>query len=57
MRNVILVAHEELQRVLASFERQLCLGLAGTEMQMVEIVGYGLIEGGQLGVDQEVVVT
>ena len=38
-------------------KRDFCLGLAGAEMQMIEIVGNGLIEWGQLGVDQEVMVT
>ena len=52
VRNVVLVAHDQLQRVLARLERNLRFGLAGAEMQMIEVVGNRLVERRQLGVDQ-----
>ena len=53
---MILVSHQQLQGVLPGAERQLCLGLAGTKVQVVEIVGYGLIQRRQIGIDQKVMV-
>src|SRR5262245_49753020 len=57
MRNVVLVAEEELQGVRSRLKRNLRLGLAGTEVEMIEVVGNGPIERRQLGVDQQVVMT
>ncbi len=54
---MILVTHEQLQSVLPWSQRDLSLGLAGAEMQMIEIVGNGLIERWKLGVDQQMVMT
>src|SRR5688572_12482969 len=53
MRNVVLVSHEQLKRVLTRFERDFRLGLAGTEMQMIEVIWNRLVEGWQLGIDQQ----
>jgi hypothetical protein len=55
--NVILVTHEQLQSVLPWSQGDLSLGLAGAEMQMIEIVGNGLIERWKLGIDQQMVMT
>ena len=33
-------------------KRDLCLGLTGIEMKVIGVIGYGLIEGRQLGIDQ-----
>src|SRR5262249_28340125 len=57
MRNVVLATHQQLNRVLSSLERQLCLGLPRSEVEVVEVIGYRLIERGQLGVNQDVMVT
>ena len=57
MGNVVLVAHEKLQRVRARLERNFGLGLTGTEMQVIEVVWNRLIEGRQCGIDQQVMVT
>ena len=51
---MVLVAHEQLQRVLAGLESQLCLGLAATKVQVVEVVGYGLVQRRQVSIDQQV---
>ena len=56
MRNVVAVGKEELKRVLAWRQRESCLGLAAAEMQIVEIVGNGLVERRQLGVNQQMMV-
>ena len=49
---MILVSHEQLERVLAVLERNLGLGLAAAEVKVVEVIGDRLVERGQLGVDQ-----
>jgi len=54
---MVLVAHQELQRMLARLERYLGLGLAPPEMQMIEVIRYRFIERRKLGIDEEVVVT
>ena len=41
----------------AWFQGDFRLGLAGSKVQMTEVVGNGLIERWQLGVDQQVVMT
>ena len=56
MRNMVLVSHEQLQRVLAVLERDLGLGLAAAEVKVIEVVRDRLVERGQLGVDQQVMV-
>ena len=35
----------------------LCFGLPGAEVQMIEVIGNGLIERGQFSVYQQVVMT
>ena len=50
---MVLVAQEQLQRVLAGLELNFRLALAATEMKVVEVVGYRLVERWQLGIDQE----
>ena len=57
MRNVVLIPHQQLQRVHAGAERQLALGLTAAKVQMVEVVGYRLIERRQVGIDQQVVMS
>src|SRR6476646_876844 len=57
MWNVILVPKEQLQCVRSWFQRDLRLSLAGSKVQMIEVVRNGLIERGQLGVDQQVMMT
>jgi hypothetical protein len=42
--------------MLAVFERNLGLGLAAAEMKVIEVIGDRLIERGQFGIDQQVVV-
>lgn len=54
---MILVPHQQLQCMLAGFERNLGLGLAGAKMQMIKVVRDGLIEGRQMGIDQEMMMT
>ena len=49
---MVLVAHQQLQRMVAGLERDIRLGLAGAEVQMVEVGGNRLIERRQLGIDQ-----
>src|SRR3954454_7720537 len=56
MRDVVLVAEQELQSVVAWGQRHFCFGLPSAEMQMIEIVRDRLIEGGHRSVDQEMVV-
>ena len=55
VRNVILVAEQQLERVLAVLEGDLGLGLAAAEVEMVEVVGDRLIERRQIGIDQQMV--
>ena len=55
VRDVILVAQQQLQGVRSRFERDLGLGLAGAEVEVIEVVGNGLVQRRQLGVDQQVV--
>ena len=57
VRNVVLVAEQELQGVRSRLKRNLRLGLAGAEVEVIEIVGNGLIERRQLRVDEQVVMT
>ena len=57
MGNVVLVPHEQLKRVQAGFERDLGLGLAGTEMQMIEVVWNGLVERRKIRVHQQMMMT
>jgi hypothetical protein len=51
---VVLVAHQQLQCVLAPPERNLGLGLPGAEMQMVEVVWDRPVERRQIGIYQQV---
>jgi len=57
MRDVILVPQQQLQRVRSRLERDLGLGLAGAEVEVIEVVGNRLVERRQLGVDQQVVMS
>jgi len=57
MWNVIFVPQEQLQCVRSWFQGDLRLSLAGSKVQMIEVVGNGLIERWQLGVDQQVVMS
>ena len=57
MWNVILVPQKQLQCVCSRFQGDFRLRLAGTKVQMIEVVGNGLIERWQLGVDQQMVMS
>lgn len=50
------VAEEQLKRVLAQRKVNSCFGLSRSEVQMIEVVRYRLIQRRQLGVDQKMVV-
>ena len=52
MRHMVLVAKEELQDVRAGGESDFGLGLAGAEVQVIEIIRNWLVERRQLGIDQ-----
>src|SRR5579883_2292315 len=56
MRYVIGVAHQELERVLARRQVDIGFRLAIAEMKMVLVVGNGLVERRQFGVDKQVMV-
>ena len=56
MRNMTLIAQQKLQGVLSGRQAHLGLGLACTEVQVIEIVWNRLIQGRQLGIDQQIVV-
>jgi len=50
-----LVAEQELQRVYSQWQRHSCFRLPGAEVQMIEVIRDRLVERGQLGIDQEMV--
>ena len=52
---MVLVAQQKLQRVPPQRQGDGRFRLPGTEVQVVEVVGYGLVERGQLTVDQQMV--
>jgi hypothetical protein len=56
VRDVILVAEDQLQGMLAGGEAHLRLGLSGAEMQMVEVIGDRFVQGRRGRIDDEVVV-
>ena len=56
VRHVVLIAHEQLQRVDARRQFEHRLGLAESEMQVVAVVRDRLIERRQRRIDQQVVV-
>src|SRR5204862_6992469 len=56
-RNVILVPHEKLEGMRPRRKRNLPFRLAGIEVKMMGIIGYGLIERWKLGIHEEVVMT
>src|SRR5437588_415313 len=53
MWDVVLVAEQQLQRMVARRQCNLDFGLASTEMQMVRIIRDWLIEWWKLGIDQQ----
>ena len=53
---MILVREKKLQRVRAGGERHLSLCLAAAEMEMLRVVGNGLVERRQVRIDQKMVV-
>ena len=57
MRNVILVTQQQLQGVAAGRQVKARLGLPETEMQMVVVVWYWLIQWRQIGIDDQVMMT
>jgi hypothetical protein len=57
VRNVILIPKQQLKRMRTGLQCHLCFGLPGAEVQMIEVIGNGLIERGQFSVYQQVVMT
>jgi len=57
MRNVSLISQEKPQGVLSGRQAHLSFGLAGAKMQVIEIVWNWLIQWGQFGIDQQMVVS
>ena len=55
VRNVILVSKKQLKRVISGFQRYRGLGLAGAEVQVLEVVRNWLVERRQFGIDQQMV--
>ena len=53
VRDVVVIAEQKLKRVIARRQRQLDLGLALAEMQMVEVARDRLVERRQPGIDQK----
>ena len=51
------VREQKLQRVFAGRQGDRCFGLSGSEVQVIEVARYRLVEGRKIGVDQEMVVT
>src|SRR5215470_18342591 len=56
MRHVILVTEEKLERMLSEWKRDLRLGLSRAKMQVIEIIGNGLIQRRQWDVHHQVMV-
>ena len=54
MGYVVLVPEQKLKFMRAKRKRYLRFSLSGAEMEMIEVVWDGLIERGQRGVDQQV---
>ena len=54
MGYVVLVPEQELKFMRTERQRYLCFSLSGAEMEMIEVVRYGLIERWQGRVDQQV---
>ena len=58
MGDMIVVTHQELQRMLTGLQTfQPNLGLSATEVQIMSIGGYGLIEGREVRIEDQVMVT
>lgn len=57
MRHVPLVSQQELERMLSGRQAHFSLSLAGTKMQVREVIWNRLIERGQLGIDQQMMVS
>ena len=57
MRHVIRVSQEQLQRMRSKRKRDLCLGLPRSEVQVIEVIGNGLVQRRQRRVDQKMVVS
>src|SRR6516165_7628932 len=56
MRNMTLVTQQKLQGVLSGRQVHFSLGLACTEVEVIEIVWNWLIQRRRLGIDQQMVV-
>ena len=54
---MVLVAEQELNRVRSKREIYDSFCLPGAEVQMIEVVRYGVVQRWQLGIDQKMVVT
>ena len=54
VRNVTAIAQQQLQGVLARRKRQCSFGLRAAKVHVVGILGNRLIQRGQLGVNQQV---
>ena len=56
MRYVIFVAEEKLERMASERQRNLRLGLSGSKMQVIKIIGNRLVQRRKRGVHEEMVV-
>jgi hypothetical protein len=55
--NMLIIAQQQLKRVVSDWKGNLGLRLSRPEMQVIEIVGYPLVQGRQRDVNQKVMVT
>jgi hypothetical protein len=55
--NMLIIAQQQLKGVVSDWKGNLGLRLSRPEMQVIEIVGYPLVQGRQRGVNQKVMVT
>ena len=55
--NMLIIAQQQLKRVVSDWKGNLGLRLSRPEMQVIEIVGYPLVQRRQRGVNQKVMVT
>ena len=57
MRDVLVIAQQQLKRVVPEWKGNLGFRLPRPEMQVIEVVGYPLVQRRQRGVNQKVMVT
>jgi hypothetical protein len=54
--DVIFVTEEKLERMLSEWKRDLCLGLSRAKMQVIKIIGNGLIQRREWRVQHQMMV-